>query len=256
MKRCRACDTWKEPGEFYKNRAHRDGLESRCRECHKKYDYARYHDPGPLGERYRKDGKVSQEKRKLPEHPYTWTNREANWRRQGILCLPGCSNNRGFFCREHWWTLWEFQEHRCGLCGGLLTRGMKPYPAVDHKHEGSNGEGPVRGILHGGKVGCNTKILHNFETQGRITRDFSDNELLAACEAYVANPPAQRLYRLLSATIPTIVGGDSPRDSPGILPGVSPDSPPTIPPVSPDSRPDSPPIVRRLSPDSPPTIPQ
>ena len=251
MKRCSDCHEEKEPAEFYKSRREKDGLDHRCRACQKKRNKALYADPGPRGERYRMAGQVSTANKKEPEHSRAWTNREYNWRYQGIGCLPGCTNNRGFFCRVHWWALWEYQEHRCGLCGGLLTRGMKPYPHVDHRHEGPKGEGPVRGILHGGKGACNTHILHNYETQGRITRDFSDNELLAACEAYVADPPAQRLYRLLSAPIPPIVGADSPRDSPGIVPGHSPDSPQTIPPVSPNS----PPIVRRLSPDSPQTIP-
>ena len=202
VKRCRACDTWKEPGEFYKDRAKRDGLESRCRECHKKYDYARYRDPGPLGERRRKQlaewGRGSNENKKLPEHPYTWTNREGNWRQRGILCLPGCDNNKGFFCREHWEALWTFQGGRCGLCGGTIYRGIKPYPAVDHKHEGPDGEGPVRGILHGGKIGCNIRILGSYERQGRLTRDPGDDPMLRDCEAYISNPPAKQLAEIIA----------------------------------------------------------
>jgi hypothetical protein len=135
---------------------------------------------------------------KLPEHPYTWTYRERNWRQLGILCLPGCDNNKGFFCREHWEALWTFQGGRCGLCGGTIYRGIKPYPAVDHKHEGPNGEGPVRGILHGGKNACNLRILGSYERQGRLTRDPGDDPMLRDCEAYISNPPAKQLAEIIA----------------------------------------------------------
>ena len=202
MKTCYRCGEEKEFSAFSKNRAKKDGLNIICRACVSQYTKARYRDPGPRGERSRqhsrKRSKIATETRKIPEHPYAWKYREYAWKKYGIFCLPGCDNNKGFFCRVHWQALWTFQGGRCGLCGGTIYRGIKPYPAVDHKHEGPKGEGPVRGILHGGKQNCNTRILGSYERQGRLTRDPGDDPLLRDCEAYISNPPAKQLAEIIA----------------------------------------------------------
>ena len=126
-------------------------------------------------------------KQKIPDHPRAWTYRERDWRRRGIQCLPGCARNRGYLCRQHWALLFEYQGGKCGLCGGILFLGVKPYPSSDHQHANPDGSGPIRGILHGGKIGCNTRFLGGYESGKRF------NSILdALCESYIALPPAAR----------------------------------------------------------------
>ena len=139
----------------------------------------------------------NEEKPKIPDHPRAWTNRERNWRYQGILCLPGCVRNRGFLCREHYKSLLEYQGGKCGLCGGILFLGVKPYPSSDHQHANPDGSGPIRGILHGGKIGCNTRFLGGYESGKRF------NPILdALCAAYVASPPSAKLAALEGTPFP------------------------------------------------------
>ncbi len=130
-------------------------------------------------------------KQKIPEHPYAWKNREYQWRRRRIECLPGCSGNDGWLCRKHYLAVWEFQGGLCGLCGGELYRGVKPYPSADHLHRDPDGRGPFRGILHGGRIGCNIRYVGGYENGRR----YPDDLLNARCEQYLSDPPAVRMVR-------------------------------------------------------------
>ena len=130
-------------------------------------------------------------RKKNSDHPYAWTRRENNWRRYRVECLPGCTANDGWLCRQHYLTVWEFQGGRCPICDGFLPRGVKPYPAADHLHRDPDGRGPFRGILHGGPTGCNVRFVGGYEKGRR----FPDERLNADCEAYLSDPPAVRLVR-------------------------------------------------------------
>ena len=178
MKRCSECGVSKPATAFHKNRAKRDGLHGWCRECRSTYNRDAYRDPAHPAHA----GKVAI---KISEHPYAWTNREGGWRRQKIECLPGCSANDGWLCRTHYIATWDKQGGRCALCGGLLFRGLKPYPSADHHHRDPDGRGPFRGVLHGGRIGCNTRILAAYENGKRFGNGADE-----ACRAYLLNPPS------------------------------------------------------------------
>ena len=186
MKRCTKCGVEKEESQFAKQRSKRDGLQNWCKDCNRIYMYEGRHNPQhPAYESiHRGDERI-----KTPEHDYWWKDRQRHWRHRKVECVPGCSANDGFLCRTHYQALWDFQGGRCGLCGGLLARGMKPYPAADHWHRDPDGRGPVRGLLHGGKTGCNIRILGAFEAGRKVP----DEALEIACRAYLDNPPSSRM---------------------------------------------------------------
>ena len=193
-KRCSTCHEVKPLDQFGRDRTQKDGLHYRCRSCASVNSSKLYRSDTPAGERRRanaRDGsRIFTEKRKNdPEHPYSWTSRECMWRHYRIVCVPGCSANRGYLCREHYNALWSFQDGRCGLCGGLLARGMRPYPSADHWHRDPDGTGPIRGLLHGGKNGCNVRLLNAYE-KGRYIQD---EVLREACRNYLARPPSARM---------------------------------------------------------------
>ena len=194
MKRCSKCGEEKEEGEFYKDKWTKDGLTHWCKTCRKAhqltYDNGRWQDPTHPAHAslVLSTAKVAQ-LRKESEHSYAWGNRESNWRQRKGECFPGCATNNGFLCSEHYNALWAFQEGRCALCGGLLARGMKPYPAADHWHRDPDGRGPIRGLLHGGKTGCNIRILGAFEAGRKVP----DEALEIACRGYLENPPSARM---------------------------------------------------------------
>ena len=198
MKRCTKCGVEKEEKEFNRDKTRKDGLDHWCKACRRAFvrTYGREarRDPNHPAHRnvLRHDLLNSQrvaEARKNPEHSYTWSQREINWRQRKVECVPGCVANDGFLCSEHYNALWAFQEGRCALCGGLLARGMKPYPAADHWHRDPDGRGPIRGLLHGGKTGCNIRILGAFEAGRKVP----DEALEIACHAYLDNPPSSRM---------------------------------------------------------------
>ena len=194
MKRCTTCGVEKEEGEFDRNKRKKDGLQSRCKACRRAYarTYQREarRDPNhPAHRNVLRHILLYTEARKNPEHSYTWSHREINWRKRKVECVPGCSANDGFLCSEHYNALWDYQGGRCGLCGGLLARGMKPYPAADHYHRDPDGRGPIRGLLHGGKTGCNIRILGAFEAGRKVP----DEALEIACRGYLENPPSARM---------------------------------------------------------------
>ena len=186
MKRCTKCGEEKEEGEFSRDKWKKDGLQSWCRVCYRAYLKAAKQDPThPAHASWMQ----IVARRKDSEHSYAWSRREKNWRHRRIECVPGCSANDGFLCRTHYQALWDYQEGRCALCGGLLARGMKPYPAADHWHRDPDGRGPIRGLLHGGKTGCNIRILGAFEAGRKVP----DEALEIACRAYLDNPPSSRM---------------------------------------------------------------
>ena len=191
MKRCTTCGVEKEEGEFDRNKTKKDGLQSWCKACQRAYHRDARRDPThPAHASILRSTLVSNQKKKEnPEHSYAWVAREEHWRRLRIECVPGCLANEGFLCRTHYQALWDFQGGRCGLCGGLLARGMKPYPAADHWHRDPDGRGPIRGLLHGGKTGCNIRILGAFEAGRKVP----DEALEIACHAYLDNPPSSRM---------------------------------------------------------------
>ena len=194
MKRCTKCGVEKEEGGFYKDKWKKDGLRHSCKACDNAYFRDARRDPNhPAHMTYLRADRTSSQRanraREDPEHSYTWTGREANWRIRGVECIPGCLANDGFLCRTHYQALWDFQGGRCGLCGGLLARGIKPYPAADHWHRDPDGRGPIRGLLHGGKTGCNIRILGAFEAGRKVP----DEALEIACRAYLDNPPSARM---------------------------------------------------------------
>ena len=194
MKRCTKCGAEKEETEFGIDKKNRDGLKNRCKTCVNEYQRMVWNDPNHPAHagrvRWSRIGfKLISRRKKEPEHSYTWARRELDWRRRKVECLPGCLANEGYLCRSHYQALWDYQGGRCGLCGGLLARGMKPYPAADHQHRDPDGRGPVRGLLHGGKSGCNVRILGAFEAGRKVP----DEALEIACRAYLDNPPSARM---------------------------------------------------------------
>ena len=126
-----------------------------------------------------------------PESPYYWTSREVNWRAQKILCIPTCVRNRGYLCRYDWSLLWTLQDGKCGICGGLMMRGKRSVHS-DHAHVNPDGSGPIRGLLHGGRTGCNIRHLARWE-KGYSFEGEDGERMAAACLAYVTFPPAARL---------------------------------------------------------------
>ena len=190
MKRCTKCGVEKEEGEFYPNKTSKDGLGYWCRVCDRAYHKASWQDPThPAHASHMRSVVKANQLTKDPEHSYAWTRREAKWRIRRVECIPGCVANDGFLCRTHYQALWDYQEGRCALCGGLLARGMKPYPAADHYHRDPDGRGPIRGLLHGGNTGCNVRILGTFEDGRKVP----DETLEIACRAYLENPPSARM---------------------------------------------------------------
>ena len=190
MKRCTKCGVEKEEGGFSKNTRGKDGLQYWCKACQRAYDKARWHDSAhPAHATLVLSSIKNHQLTKDPEHPYTWIHRETEWRRQKVECVPGCLANEGYLCRTHYQALWDYQGGRCGLCGGLLARGLKPYPAADHWHRDPDGRGPIRGLLHGGKTGCNVRILGAFEAGRKVP----DEALEIACRGYLENPPSARM---------------------------------------------------------------
>ena len=194
MKRCTKCGVEKERGEFQKDNRNKDRLTQWCKACWSAYRREVWRNPEhPAHLSYLRASRAGSRRanraKKNPEHSYAWTDREAHWRHGRIECVPGCSANDGFLCRIHYQALWDFQGGRCGLCGGLLARGMKPYPAADHWHRDPDGRGPIRGLLHGGKTGCNIRILGAFEAGRKVP----DEALEIACHAYLDNPPSSRM---------------------------------------------------------------
>ena len=136
---------------------------------------------------------------RLTEHPSAWVHRERNWRRRGIECIPGCSTNGGFLCRTHYLAVLELQGWKCAACGRLFWRGVKPYPTADHEHRdvpNVKGEslGPFRGVLCGGRNGCNL-ALARYETRIAKGEYGASPDQDAAFAAYLADPPASRLSR-------------------------------------------------------------
>ena len=186
MKRCSKCGVEREEKEFNRDKGKKDGLTPWCKACCRTYFHDARRDPNHPAHASLMRGDLLQ---KLSEHPYSWTYRERNWRRLRIECVPGCLANEGFLCRTHYQALWDYQGGRCALCGGLLARGMKPYPAADHYHRDSDGRGPIRGLLHGGKTGCNVRILGAFEAGRKVP----DEALEIACRGYLENPPSARM---------------------------------------------------------------
>ena len=190
MKRCSKCGVEWEEGGFDRNKRKKDGLQDWCRACCRAYHQDRWRDSAhPAHASCVRGILKSHQLAKISEHSYAWVHREKNWRDRKIECVPGCSANEGFLCRTHYQALWDYQGGRCGLCGGLLARGMKPYPAADHWHRDPDGRGPIRGLLHGGKTGCNIRILGAFEAGRKVP----DEALEIACRDYLENPPSSRM---------------------------------------------------------------
>ena len=136
---------------------------------------------------------------RLIEHPSAWVLRERNWRRRRVECLPGCSTNGGFLCRTHYLAVLELQGWKCAACGRVFWRGVKPYPTADHEHRdvpNVKGEslGPFRGVLCGGKTGCNLS-LGRYEDRMAKGKFGASPDQDAAFAAYLADPPASRLSR-------------------------------------------------------------
>ena len=136
---------------------------------------------------------------RLTEHPSAWVLRERNWRRRGIECVYGCSTNGGFLCRAHYLAVLELQGWKCAVCGRLFWRGVKPYPTADHEHRdvpNVKGEslGPFRGVLCGGRNGCNL-ALSRYESRIAKGEYGASPDQDSAFAAYLADPPASRLSR-------------------------------------------------------------
>jgi hypothetical protein len=99
---------------------------------------------------------------------------------------------------EEYEALYNFQDGKCAICGKALAFTKVPdlehrqgRAEVDHKHflkkdaKKINKKGTVRGILCGGRwAGCNAKLGH-----------VDKLEWLRAAVAYIANPPAQQLFK-------------------------------------------------------------
>lgn len=123
-----------------------------------------------------------------PNHNNYWTGREVRWRNQKIECIQGCASNDGWACRAHYVALMILQQGRCALCERVFYVGIKPHASVDHLHRDADGRGPMRGLLCGGKTGCNFRVGH-FE-QGRSS---GNPEFDVKIRAYIESPPASRL---------------------------------------------------------------
>ena len=190
QKWCSHCGEVQPLKNFSKDNTTRDGLRYWCRECMSVYKHDAYHNPDHPAHA---SVILVDEKMRQPEHSYAWVYRERDWRNQGIRCVIGCEENRGYLCRTHYQRAWDIQDGRCALCNGLFFRGVKPYPAADHLHQDGK-VGPFRGILHGGIRGsCNVGLLGRYENcRLPISADLAD-PLEAAIEKYLSDPPAALL---------------------------------------------------------------
>ena len=182
-KACSHCHAVLPLSAFYVKSHARDGRQRECHNC--------------ANERI-----AAYQKSRSSEHPARWTHREANWRTSGIECFPGCEANRGFLCRTHYLALLYVQDWRCATCGRRFWRGIRPYPSADHLHRDapytragrSHSRGPIRGILCGGKQGCNFALGH-YEARVAKGEYGASPDQDAAFAAYLADPPASRLSR-------------------------------------------------------------
>lgn len=102
---------------------------------------------------------------------------------------------------EEYKALYDLQKGLCAICGKKLEFMSVPVkektadtfgrPEVDHKHlvkkeaKKVSKKSTVRGILCGGRwAGCNAKLGH-----------VDKLEWLTAATKYIANPPAQQLFK-------------------------------------------------------------
>ena len=137
----------------------------------------------------------SSEKKSDPtlKHPAYIRNRENSWRRAGILEPDGSGRFLSWATYE---AVFEFQGKRCALCDRVFFHGERRNASADHDHK----TGLFRGILCGGKIGCNLKFVARVENHGRqrhIDNDEPNGLPLADDEVheYLNFPPAQGWLR-------------------------------------------------------------
>ena len=183
MKRCSKCGETKALDLFHRNRKTRDGRHWWCRSCESIYQRTLRRSDTQLGERLRardkERGRIRNELARDPDHKYTWTSREGNWRRQGIRNADGTP-----FLQADYHRLSELQGGVCALCGRHPPMWSRVL-SVDHNSK----TGTARGLLCDE---CNRRAVGMFEKWGRFTTRTEVNDLI---RSYLANPPASCLSR-------------------------------------------------------------
>jgi hypothetical protein len=110
---------------------------------------------------------------------------ERGWAKQGIL-LPDGS---GPLTYPIYAAVRAYQNGRCACCERVLFVGDNRGECADHWHKNSDGSGPFRGVLCGGKRGCNFRFVGKVERY-KIRKGKPGTGEEAALR-YLAHPPAQ-----------------------------------------------------------------
>ena len=136
MKLCTGCDTEKEESAFSRNARTKDGLNPRCKACHKAYYDA---NKERLQENIRRYHKENDKKIKAKQRAYDRNHSEMHFHAQ-------LKRNYGL-SPEDYQAMFVEQEGRCYICRQNVKLN------VDHDHE----TGKVRGLLC---TACNSALAN------------------------------------------------------------------------------------------------
>lgn len=114
---CTKCKNEKTENSFYKSKVHKDGLYPYCKSCATEYKRNEYK-------------KWSVEQRRKARESRTPEQR----RKYSLKQLYGLTV-------ADYKELWEYQEGKCAICGGVNKSGKELF--VDHNHQ----TGKIRGLL-------------------------------------------------------------------------------------------------------------
>jgi len=174
------CKNWKkrhpETGPLTLHDTHPSGAAHGCFPCRRLRNLA-----------YNlKNGRAKRLKDANPDHPYHHTKARINARARGILF-----NGHPVTHEEELLVMIE-ENGRCALCGRLFSmlEGVRRSKNRDHRHENSDGSGPFRGFLCGGRNGCNFVVMSRYENGGR---NKLTSEQIKACRRYDEDSPGERV---------------------------------------------------------------
>jgi hypothetical protein len=132
--------------------------------------------------------------------------REVAWAKQGIVEADGTPLR---------WETYEavlaFQGGRCPICERVFFLHERRNACADHDHQ----FGVFRGILCGGKLGCNLRHVGAFERRGRLDNAPLTTEVERRVYGYITRSPYQKwlaqyhpeLYALLNLPFDVDVHG-------------------------------------------------
>lgn len=154
--------------------------EGKCAECERLNNLARHSE----------SNRVLFAARKVVGSEAYWKSREMNWKKRGIRIADG-----SFLDRETYTAVLAFQRGRCAVCGLDFTLSGQ-LSCADHHHR----SGLFRGVVCGGKRGCNLWAITRVETGRGIRRrnPRTDDDIAYLREVvgkYLADPPYARWIR-------------------------------------------------------------